>query len=295
MWYGLKIQKSFDNQEAGTVYVVPTPIGNLEDITYRALNVLRTVNIIAAEDTRNTKKLLNHFDIATHLTSYHEHNKEAKEGQLIARLENGESIAIVSDAGMPGVSDPGYEIVRTAINQDFPVVVLPGANAALCALVGSGLPSTEFLFYGFLPRKKQEKHNELERLQSLQATLLFYESPFRVKDTLAAILEVLGNRQIAIARELTKRYEEYTRGNVDEIIGLLEEKQLKGEFCIVVEGSTDEKDTSKELWWGHLSVIEHVNHYIDNVGMHNKEAIKQVAKDRQMAKRAVYQMYHVNN
>ncbi|MGY0694510.1 16S rRNA (cytidine(1402)-2'-O)-methyltransferase [Virgibacillus sp. FSP13] len=290
----MNIQKSFENQLGGTVYVVPTPIGNLEDITYRALNVLRTVAIIAAEDTRNTKKLLNHFDISTPLISYHEHNKETREVALIERLEKGESIAVVSDAGMPGVSDPGYEIVRAAIDKELPVVVLPGANAALCALVGSGLPSTEFLFYGFLPRKKKDKISELDRLKNMQATLLFYESPFRVKETLSVLLEQLGNRKIAIARELTKRYEEYTRGTMEEIISRLDDQTLKGEFCIVVEGNVrDEAAEDDALWWAYLSVIEHVTYYVETKGMHNKEAIKQVAKDRQMAKRDVYQAYHI--
>ncbi|WP_106495622.1 16S rRNA (cytidine(1402)-2'-O)-methyltransferase [Lentibacillus sp. Marseille-P4043] len=289
----MNIQKSFQNQLGGTVYVVPTPIGNLEDITYRALQVLRTVAIIAAEDTRNTKKLLNHFDIPTPLISYHEHNKETREASLIERLEKGESIAVVSDAGMPGISDPGYEIVRAAIDKELPAVVLPGANAALCALVGSGLPSTEFLFYGFLPRKKKDKISELDRLKNMQATLLFYESPFRVKETLSVLLEQLGNRKIAIARELTKRYEEYTRGTIEEIISHLDDQTLKGEFCIVVEGNVHDEATEDALWWAYLSVIEHVNYYVETKGMHNKEAIKQVAKDRHMAKRDVYQAYHI--
>ncbi|MEN1966475.1 16S rRNA (cytidine(1402)-2'-O)-methyltransferase [Lentibacillus sp. N15] len=291
----MKIQKSFEHQEAGTIYVVPTPIGNLEDITYRALKTLQTVAVIAAEDTRNTRKLLNHFDITTRLTSYHEHNKETKEAPLMARLHAGESIAVVSDAGMPGISDPGYELIRAAIAEDIPVVVLPGANAALCALVGSGLPSTEFLFYGFLPRKKKDKVHELERLQQMQATLLFYESPFRVKETLAVIHEVFGNRHIAIARELTKRYEEYTRGTIADILAAVEDQTLKGEFVMVVEGNTEEEKHQETLWWGHLSVVEHVHYYLDHDGISSKDAIKQVAKDRHMPKREVYQTFHVDH
>src|SRR5690625_3198846 len=214
----MKIQKSFEDNECGIVYVVPTPIGNLEDITFRALKILKEVTVIAAEDTRNTRNLLNYFDIHTPLLSYHEHNKAAREEQLIERLKAGEKIALVSDAGMPAVSDPGYELVQAAIEADQSVVVLPGANAALCALVGSGLTTTEFLFYGFLPRKKKEKEAELQRLQSLEATLLFYESPHRLKATLIALHDQLGDRPVAIGRELTKRFEEYIRGTASELI-----------------------------------------------------------------------------
>ncbi|WP_099158913.1 16S rRNA (cytidine(1402)-2'-O)-methyltransferase [Virgibacillus ndiopensis] len=291
----MNIQKSFEQHANGTIYVVPTPIGNLEDITYRALNTLHTVAVIAAEDTRNTKKLLNHFEINTPLISYHEHNKEVREQQLLTRLENAESIAIVSDAGMPGISDPGYELIKTAVEADVPVVVLPGANAALCALVGSGLPSTEFLFYGFLPRKKKDKLAELERVGSYKASLLFYESPFRVKETILAIHEQLGNRKLAIARELTKRYEEYVRGTASEIIMWIEENELKGEFCLVVEGSNESEESADMLWWSHLSVIDHVTHYMEQENMSSKDAIKSVAQDRKMPKREVYQTYHIEN
>lgn len=289
----MKIQKSFDRHETGTVYIVPTPIGNLEDITYRALKLLRSVAVIAAEDTRNTKKLLHHFAIETALTSYHEHNKEVKEASLIKRLQEGESIAVVSDAGMPGISDPGYELIRSAIRQDIPVVVLPGANAALCALAGSGLPTTSFAFYGFLPRKKKEKVNALALLKQRQDTLLFYESPFRVKDTLSVMQEVLGDRQISVARELTKRYEEYLRGSITEILRMMEDQQPKGEYCIVVEGGTAEAHQPDPLWWGPLSVVDHVDYYTENKNLSAKNAIKQVAEERHMAKRDVYQMFHV--
>lgn len=289
----MKIQKSFNEQSSGTLYVVPTPIGNLEDITYRALKTLQTVAVIAAEDTRNTRNLLNHFEIKTKLVSYHEHNKTAREQSLIDRLEQGESIAIVSDAGMPAISDPGYELVQAAIEADKSVVVLPGANAALCALVGSGLPATEFLFYGFLARKKKEKEAELQRLKSLPATLLFYESPYRLKDTLNVLYDQLGNRQIAVARELTKRFEEYARGTIEEVISWAGQQELKGEFCLVVEGSTVTESIEDDLWWGHLSVKDHVTHYVESDDNSSKEAIKRVATDRKMSKREVYQIYHV--
>jgi 16S rRNA (cytidine1402-2'-O)-methyltransferase len=289
----MQIQKSFEPREEGTLYVVPTPIGNLEDITYRALSTLKTVSIIAAEDTRNTKKLLNHFEITTPLLSYHEHNKMEREKQLLDKLANGESIALVSDAGMPAISDPGYEIVEAAIEHQFTVVVLPGANAALCALVGSGLPSREFLFYGFLPRKQKEKEAELERLGKLKATLLIYESPYRVKDTLKTIAKVLGNRKMAIARELTKRFEEFVRGTLEELVNWADEQELKGEFCIVIEGSSEESLDTEENWWDSLDVISHVEHYIQEKDMSSKDAIKQVAKDRDLPKRDIYQIYHI--
>ena len=289
----MMIQKSFENRDEGSLYVVPTPIGNLEDITYRALSILKSVSVIAAEDTRNTIKLLNHFDISTPLISYHEHNKLGREDQLLDKLANGESIALVSDAGMPAISDPGYEIVKAATEKNFPVIVLPGANAALCALVGSALPNKEFLFYGFLPRKQKEKEEELERLGRYKATLLFYESPYRVKDTLKTIQKQLGNRNITIARELTKRFEEYVRGTVDELIEWASQNEPKGEFCIVVEGNSEEQLEELEIWWTNLEIPNHVDHYINQKGLSSKDAIKQVAKDRNIPKRDVYQAYHI--
>ncbi|MFC3040997.1 16S rRNA (cytidine(1402)-2'-O)-methyltransferase [Virgibacillus xinjiangensis] len=291
----MKIQKSFHDETVGAVYVVPTPIGNLEDITFRALKVLETASLIAAEDTRNTRKLLNHFELGTPMISYHEHNKLDREDQLLQRVERGETIAIVSDAGMPAISDPGMELVVAAIEKDLPVVVLPGANAALCALVGSGLPSDEFHFYGFLPRKKKEKASELERLKNIQATILLYESPYRLKDTLKALQEFLGNRRITVARELTKRFEEYVRGSMEEILSWAEDHPPKGEFCLVVEGADEAVEQDDNLWWSHLSIPAHVNYYIEEKSMTNKEAVKLAAKDRAMPKREVYQAYHIDD
>lgn len=286
----MKIQKSFEEDNAGVLYVVPTPIGNLEDITFRALNILKQVSIIAAEDTRNTKKLLNHFDINVPLMSYHEHNKISREDQLLNKLDDGESIALVSDAGMPAISDPGYEIVRAAIDRGLKVVTLPGANAALCALVGSGLLANEFYFYGFLPRKKKEKVKELNRLKNYTATLLFYESPYRVKETLQVMKEVFGERKVVAARELTKRFEEYTRGTFAELMDWFEKNEPKGEFCLVVEGNlSPSSEVEGDTWWEELSLMEHVNYYIRERDLTNKEAIKQVAVDRNVPKREVYQ------
>src|SRR5690625_3094618 len=289
----MQIQTSYEMNDKGTLYVVPTPIGNLEDITFRAIATLKKVDLIAAEDTRHTQKLLNHFQIKNELVSYHEHNKRKKTIQLIKKLKNEANVAIVSDAGMPSLSDPGYDLVKAAIEQDIHVVVLPGANAALCALIGSGLPTNKFLFYGFLPRKKQEKVAELERLKSLTATLIFYESPYRVKDTLREIAKQLGNRQIVIAREITKIYEQFVRGKVKEILNWLENNELKGECCIVIEGDV-RGEKEEETWWLSLSIPEHVRHYEIRDKLPHKMAMKQVAVDRNISRRDVYQQIHVN-
>lgn len=291
----MQIQRSFNNDMKGVMYIVPTPIGNLEDITYRALNVLKDSSVIAAEDTRHTKKLLNHFKIPTPLISYHEHNKEISEKEIIKRLEKGEKIALVSDAGMPAISDPGYELIKAAIQEDYPVVVLPGANAALCALIGSGLRTKEFLFYGFLPRKGQDKKGELERLKKLQATIIFYESPHRIKSTLKSLLEQFGDRQIAVARELTKIFEEYLRGKTSEILSWFDINEPRGEYCIVVEGNEKNKNDKDTLWWSRFSVKEHVRHLIVNENLSSKAAIKRVASERKIPKREVYQLFHVKN
>lgn len=291
----MMIQKSFANEIEGAIILVPTPIGNLEDITYRALNTLKTATVIAAEDTRNTRKLLNYFEITTPLTSYHEYTKKEKIEKLINEAERGAKIAVVSDAGMPAISDPGTDIVEAALERNIKVIVLPGANAALSALVGSGLSTEEFYFYGFLPRKKKEMVEVLERLRSISATLLFYESPFRVKQTVNVLHETLGNREIALARELTKRFEEYIRGTMEEVLAWTETNELKGEFVIVVEGvSEDETDTEGD-WWTGLDMKEHVEHYMDKEGLSSKEAIKQTAVDRGIPKREVYQNYHIQN
>ncbi|WP_345244264.1 16S rRNA (cytidine(1402)-2'-O)-methyltransferase [Pontibacillus salipaludis] len=289
----MKIQKSFQTREdhQGELYIVPTPIGNLEDITYRALRILSEVDEIAAEDTRQTKKLLTHFDLHTPLTSYHEHNKYNREEYLLQALQSGKRIAIVSDAGMPGVSDPGFEIVKRAIEEDISVVVLPGANAALCALVGSGLDTTRFSFYGFLPRKKKERKEELERLSKDAGTLVFYESPHRLKEMLKALYEGFGDRQVVLARELTKKYEEYIRGTASEVLEWAHTEQVRGEFCIIVEGRQSQEVESESNWWDELSLVEHVEQYVER-GQSSKDAIKQVSVDRKISKREVYQAYH---
>lgn len=289
----MNIQKSFGHdRQAGELYVVPTPIGNLDDMTYRAVAVLSKVNVIAAEDTRNTKKLLNHFDLHTSLISYHEHNKMTRGPQLIDRLKNEEMIAVVSDAGMPGISDPGSDLVKLALDEDIPVIVLPGANAAIPALVGSGLPTDSFYYYGFLPRKKKDRLAELELLQNQKSTIIFYESPHRLKDMLAHVHEQFGNRRAVLARELTKRYEEYVRGTLKELWEWANRSEIRGEFCVVVEGTT-ENEVVDPFWWSHLSINEHVEYYIQEKALKSKEAIKQTSVDRKLPKREVYQVYHV--
>ncbi|MGV2623196.1 16S rRNA (cytidine(1402)-2'-O)-methyltransferase [Halobacillus sp. ACCC02827] len=290
----MNIQKSFENHETGTLYIVPTPIGNLEDMTFRAVRVLKEVEAIGAEDTRNTKKLLNHFDIDTSLVSYHEHNKQTRGPQLIERLTAGEDLAVVSDAGMPGISDPGTDLVRLAVEAAVPVVVLPGANAALPALAGSGLPTEEFHFCGFLPRKKKDRKVVVDRLKTMEATLIFYESPHRLKEMLAHLYELLGARPAALARELSKRYEEYARGTLEELSGWVQEQELRGEFVVLVEG-TDEAVTEDQLWWSAMSLVEHVEYYIRKENKKNKDAIKQTALDRKIPKRDVYQAYHIED
>ncbi len=287
-------QKSFENEEQkGILYLVPTPIGNLEDMSYRAIRILKEADLIAAEDTRNTKKLLHYFEIETQVVSYHEHNKETSGDKLIHKLKEGLKVALVSDAGMPAISDPGYELVSGAIKEKIAVVPLPGANAALTSLIASGLSCQPFYFYGFLHRHKREKLEQLEGLKQQQATLIFYESPHRLKETLTLMEQVFGNREIALCRELTKRFEEFIRGSLQEIIQWANEDEIRGEFCIIVEGSK-EQAPSTESWWDELSIEEHVNHYISVKQQTSKEAIKLTAKDRGLPKREVYQAYHIN-
>ncbi|MFC3882052.1 16S rRNA (cytidine(1402)-2'-O)-methyltransferase [Bacillus songklensis] len=286
-------QKSYNEQrKGGILYLIPTPIGNLEDMTFRAIRLLKEVDYIAAEDTRQTKKLCNHFEIETPIISYHEHNKESKGKQILNDLEEGKTIALVSDAGMPTISDPGYELVVLASQNEYHVVPLPGANAALTSLIASGLPTAHFMFYGFLPRHKKQKKEQLEQVKKTKATLIFYEAPHRLKETLQLMFETLGNRPIAVTRELTKRYEEFIRGTLAEMLEWAEKEEIRGEFCLIVQGSESEEEENQENWWDSLTVIDHVNHYIEEKGMNSKEAIKQTAKDRNVPKRDIYNEYH---
>lgn len=288
----MKSQKS-SLHEGNCLYLVATPIGNLEDITMRALRILKEVDIIAAEDTRNTKKLCNYYEITTPLLSYHEHNIEQGGEKILQYLRSGKSVALVSDAGLPCISDPGKDIVEKAIDENFAVVPIPGANAALSALIASGISPQPFYFFGFLNRNKKERRQQLENIAKKEETIIFYEAPHRLKETLKDIEEVMGNRNIVLARELTKKFEEFLRGTVKEAIDWTANNDIRGEFCLVIEGNNNKEDTEEDLpYWNELSVIEHVVFLIKEHNITSKEAIKQVAKERGMNKRDVYQTYH---
>ena len=287
-------QHSFKNEgERAVLYLVPTPIGNLEDMSFRAIRILKESDIIAAEDTRNTKKLCNYFEVSTPIISYHEHNKNHSGKYVIEQLLNGKTIALVSDAGMPTISDPGYELVQEALVERIPVIPLPGANAALTALIASGLAPQPFYFYGFLDRGSKGKKKELEKLKYMEATFILYESPHRLKETLQLMIQILGNRRIVLCRELTKKFEEFIRGDIETVLKWCEDGQVKGEFCIIVEGSDEEMQPKSDEWWQDLSIVDHVNHYIEEKGMKSKDAIKETAKDRNVNKREIYHVYHI--
>lgn len=277
-------QKSFENNKS-TLFLVATPIGNLNEITYRAVDTLKNVDFIAAEDTRNTVKLLNHFEITTKLMSHHEHNLTSSIPKILNLLHEGHDIALVSDAGYPAISDPGYELVKEAIKEEFNIVPISGANACLNALVVSGICPQPFLFYGFLDHQDKKKRKELEELKSKKETIVFYEAPHRIKKTLTLMLDIFGNRQIALCREITKKHEEINRGTIDEILLVVDD--MKGEMVIVVEGSHE----IEEVQVFEQTIEEHVNEYIDK-GMSAKDAIKEVAKQRNVSKNVIYQEYH---
>jgi 16S rRNA (cytidine1402-2'-O)-methyltransferase len=287
----MNVQKSFiqsTDYTAGILYLVGTPIGNLEDITYRAIRILKEMDWIAAEDTRQTRKLLSHYEISTRLLSYHEHNKQTSGEDLIHKLLQGESIALVSDAGLPAISDPGYELVRQAIAENIHVVPIPGANAALSALIISGLNTAQFLFLGFLPKDKKNITSRLEELKGVPDTMLFYESPHRISKTLKMMLDTWGDRQIAMARELTKKFEEVARGKISEALQWLSENPARGEYCIVVDGlQQTQSEIQDNMWWTLLSIREHVDYYVEE-GNDRKEAMKKAALDRKVPKREIY-------
>ncbi len=289
----MKSQKSTVHNQQGYLYLVATPIGNLEDMSVRALRILKEADVIAAEDTRNTKKLCNYFDIDTPLVSYHEHNIEAGGEKLLAFLREGKTVALVSDAGLPCISDPGADIVVKAIEEGIAVVPIPGANAAISALIASGLTPQPFFFYGFLNRGKKERRQQLEQLKNRQETILFYEAPHRLKETLKDMELVLGNRRIVLARELTKKFEEFLRGTITEAVEWAQTEEIRGEFCIVLEGNQHaEQDNQEEAYWKDMNEVEHVDYIIAETGVTSKEAIKEVAKLRQVAKRDIYNAYH---
>ena len=270
---------------SGKLYLVATPIGNLEDITFRALRILKEVDLIAAEDTRNTLKLLNHYEITKPLISYHRHNEEIKKDNLIDKLKNGENIAIVTDAGTPGISDPGEVIVKEAIENNIEVISIPGACAAINALICSGLDTKEFVFLGFLPINKKLRKIKLEEIKNENKTLILYEAPHKMKDTLQDLKSILDNRKVVLARELTKIHEEFIRGNIDEVISKSE--NIKGEMILIIEGC---EKVEKESELNNLSLDEHYNFY-ERQGLDKKEIIKKIAKDRGKNKNDIYMLF----
>lgn len=291
----MKQQKSFGTQEVGTLYLVPTPIGNLGDMTNRSIQVMQTVDLIAAEDTRHTQQLLNQFNIDTKQISFHEHNKENRIPELVARLQAGDSIAQVSDAGMPSISDPGHELVKAAILADIPVVPIPGASAGITALIASGLAPQPFMFYGFLPRKPKEQLHELETLKSHQETMIFYEAPHRLAKTLKAILTAFGpDREVVLARELTKRYEEFLRGTVEELLAWANENEVRGEFVVLVAGNEHADEESDEDPLADLNPVQAVQALVDN-GLKPTAAIKKIAKQRSLDRQTLYLQYQGEN
>ena len=282
---------SFNNQETGHLYLVPTPIGNLDDMTFRAIKTLRDVDLIAAEDTRHTQQLLNRFEIDTRQISFHEHNTEQRIPELLEKLQAGMDIAQCSDAGMPSISDPGKELVAAAVQAGIPVIPLPGANAGLTALIASGLVPQPFYFYGFLERKHQQQVTALEELQNRAETMIFYEAPHRLKKTLATMAEVFGDdRPAALARELTKRYEEFSRGRLGELRDWFDDHQARGEFVVLVAGNPDpaaaEHDDAQDL-----SLTEQVDREIVG-GLSTNAAIKLVAKRNHFKRQDLYKQYH---
>ena len=283
----MQIQKSFKGQTPyGKLYLVATPIGNLDDMTFRAIQTLKEVDWIAAEDTRNTGLLLKHFDISTKQISFHEHNAKEKIPDLIGFLKSGQSIAQVSDAGLPSISDPGHDLVKAAIEEEIAVVTVPGASAGISALIASGLAPQPHIFYGFLPRKSGQQKQFFQAKKAYPETQIFYESPHRVSDTLENMLEVYADRSVVLVRELTKIYEEYQRGKISELLESIAETPLKGECLLIVEGASqdvEEKDEEELL----LEIQSRIQQ-----GMKKNQAIKEVAKLYQWNKSQLYAAYH---
>ena len=274
-------QKSYDNSP--TLYLIPTPIGNLDDITLRTIKILNEVEVIFCEDTRVTSLLLNHLNIKKKLISNFEYNENKNDHKLLEYLKNGYNVGLVSDRGTPVISDPGYELAKVAIDNGYNVVSLPGATALIPALTSSGIEPMPFLYYGFLNSKDSKRRKELESFKLFKYTMIFYEAPHRIKKTLEDMLNILGNRKISISREITKKFEEIYRGNIKEILENIEE--IKGEIVIVVSGNNEEVD------FNDLTIEEHIAMYID-MGLTSKEAIKKVAQDRNTKKSDIYNEYH---
>ena len=278
----MKRQKTFQN-DTPKLYLVATPIGNLEDITFRAINTLKMVDIIYCEDTRTSLKLLNHYDIKAPLHSYHLFNENEISEKIVKNINDGQNVAIISDAGMPVISDPGWVAVNEAIKNDIEVVIVPGVSAGITALVGSGLNSYQYYFAGFFNSKKSKREKELEKLINREETIVFYESPHRIEETLKIIDKLYKDREIVIARELTKKHEEYLRGTAKEMLEVID--TIKGELVVLISGNKEKED--KDL--STLTIEEHYQYYID-LGYDSKTALKEVAVDKNISKKEVYQV-----
>ena len=286
----MKVQKSFKGQtDYGALYLVPTPIGNLQDMTFRAVETLKAVDFICAEDTRNTGLLLKHFDITVKQISFHEHNAYEKIPELLELLKSGKNLAQVSDAGMPSISDPGHDLVKAAIAEDITVVALPGASAGITALIASGLAPQPHIFYGFLPRKSGQQKDFFESKKAYPETQIFYESPYRVSDTLENMLAIYGDRQVVLVRELTKLYEEYQRGSISELLEYIAENPLKGECLLIVSGQ--DQAVLTEAAAEDLNPAELVSSLVE-AGEKPNQAIKKVAKTYGLNRQEVYNAYH---
>ena len=273
---------------AGILYLCATPIGNLEDITFRVLRTLKEADLIAAEDTRNSIKLLNHFEIKTPMTSYHEYNKIDKAYQLVEKLREGKNIALITDAGTPGISDPGEDLVRICMENGITVTSLPGPAACVTALTMSGQATRRFAFEAFLPREKKERAAILEELKNETRTIILYEAPHHLRQTLEELYQTLGNRELTICKELTKRYENAAKTTLEDVLAYYKENEPRGEYVLVVAGKSKEALVEEQRQeWEKLTLEEHMAHY-ENGGMDRKEAMKQVAKDRGISKRDVY-------
>ena len=283
----MQIQRSFkDQRETGTLFLVPTPIGNRDDMSYRMIQTLKEVDLIAAEDTRNTGLLLKHFEIRTPQISFHEHNAMEKIPDLLAHLESGKNVAQVSDAGLPSISDPGHDLVKAAIEREIPVVAVPGPSAGITGLIASGLAPQPHIFYGFLPRKEGQQKTFFQEKRDYPETQIFYESPHRVRATLQNMLAVYGDRPVVLVRELTKIYEEYTRGTIAELVAYLEENPLKGECLLIVEGASEQEQDLEEV-----DLIQEIDLLVQS-GIKKNQAIKQVAKQFGLQKSDLYARYH---
>lgn len=276
-----------ENQKKGNLYIIATPIGNLEDITLRAIRILKEVDLIAAEDTRHTLKLLNHLEISKPLISYHRHNEEIRTEELIKELKTGKNIGLVSDAGTPGICDPGEEIIKKCIEESIKVVPIPGACAMINALITSGISTKEFIFLGFLPLNKKSRKEKLEEIKNANKTIILYEAPHKLKSTLNDLSLILEDRSVVLARELTKIHEEYIRGTVKELMEKTD--NLKGEMILIIEkNNKDNKEKLNSL--NNLTLEEHYNFYEKN-GLNKKEIIKKIAKDRNVSKNEIYQYF----